>query len=490
MLQNNIARLNTDGTRDPSFSLAANGTIFAIAMQPDGKILVGGFFSIIGGQVRNGIARLDGTTGLVDPFDPNVNSGVLSIVGQADGRILVVGDFTSFSPNGGTAVVRNHIARLNADGTLDMVFDPNANGDVYSIALRSDGILTGGTFFGANSIGGQTRNFIARLDSTTGLADSFDPNSSNLVTPIAVQADGKILTGGAFLNIGGQARHGFARLDAASGVADTFDPNPTNMPGEGTFIGTIAPQSDGKIWAAGQFANIGGQVRHYIARLDQTTGFADSFDANVGVLFHAGVGSIAVQTDGKILPVGSFTSVGGQSRTGFARLTNDTAALQDLNVTQNSIAWTRGGSSPLLTRVTFEYSTDNVNYSLFGNGVAAGSDWMLSGLNFPVGQNIYVRARGYYPSGVYNGSQSITETVRNSFFFGPTRVVSRNIHGSAGAFDIDLPMTGSPGVECRSGGANGDYQIVFTFLSEVTFDKAVISGGAGTISGTSGSGTG
>jgi hypothetical protein len=68
-------------------------------------------------------------------------------------------------------------------------------------------------------------------------------------------------------------------------------------------------------------------------------------------------------------------------------------------------------------------------------------------------------------------------------------VVSRKSHRSAGAFDIDLPLTGDAGVECRSGGANGDYQLVFTFLSEVTFDNAVISDGAGSVSGTTGSGT-
>ena len=68
-------------------------------------------------------------------------------------------------------------------------------------------------------------------------------------------------------------------------------------------------------------------------------------------------------------------------------------------------------------------------------------------------------------------------------------MVSRKIHGSAGAFDIDLPVTGNPAVECRSGGVSGDYQIVFTFASAVTFDNATIDGGAGSISSVDGSGT-
>ena len=70
-----------------------------------------------------------------------------------------------------------------------------------------------------------------------------------------------------------------------------------------------------------------------------------------------------MQADGKILAGGFFTSIGGQTRSLFARLSNDTAALQNLAVTQTTITWTRGGSSPQFTRVTFEYSNDNVNYT-------------------------------------------------------------------------------------------------------------------------------
>ena len=87
---------------------------------------------------------------------------------------------------------------------------------------RTAKILVGGVF---TSIGGQTRNHIARLDATTGLADSFNPNANGPVYSIAVQADGKILVGGNFTSIGGQTRNRIARLDAATGLADSFNPN-------------------------------------------------------------------------------------------------------------------------------------------------------------------------------------------------------------------------------------------------------------------------
>ena len=147
---------------------------------------------------RFSLPTTDGGSAL-DGFDPNANGPVYVVVVQPDGKILIGGGFTTLSPNGGAPVTRNHIARLNPDGTLDNAFDPNANDFVNAIAVQADGkILAGGAFNGANSIGGQTRNRIARLDPITGLADSWDPNANSDVNSIAVQADGKILAGGDF----------------------------------------------------------------------------------------------------------------------------------------------------------------------------------------------------------------------------------------------------------------------------------------------------
>jgi Domain of unknown function (DUF5122) beta-propeller len=99
----------------------------------------------------------------LDGFDPNANDIVRVVVAQPDGKILLGGDFTTLSPNGGATVTRNHISRLNPDGTLDTAFDPNANvpgTNVFSIAVQADGkILVGGNF---TNIGGQPRNNIAR----------------------------------------------------------------------------------------------------------------------------------------------------------------------------------------------------------------------------------------------------------------------------------------------------------------------------------------
>jgi len=66
---------------------------------------------------------------------------------------------------------------------------------------------------------------------------------------------------------------------------------------------------------------------------------------------------------------------------------------------------------------------------------------------------------------------------------------SRKIHGAAGTFDVPLPLTGSVGVECRSGGATNDYQMIINFASSVTVQSASVTSGTGSVSSFSGSGT-
>src|SRR5205823_8933286 len=101
--------------------------LVSIAVQADGKILTAGFFTSIGGQMRNRIARLDATTGLADSFNPTVSGPILAIAVQTDGKILVGG------------VDRNYIVRLETDGRLDKTLDPSTFGYLASAtAVQAD----------------------------------------------------------------------------------------------------------------------------------------------------------------------------------------------------------------------------------------------------------------------------------------------------------------------------------------------------------------
>src|SRR5205085_428342 len=257
--------------------------------------------------LASGAASVQAQSAL-DGFDPNLNGAIAVIVTQPDGKILIGGPFTTVAANGGASVTRNGIARLNADGTLDTAFDPNAlfgaaGGAVLCIALQADGKILVGGFFSA--IGGQLRNYVARLDRATGLADSFAPNSNNTVFSIAIQPDGKVVAGGFFTFIGGQPRNRIARLDPVTGLADSLDPNAN------AAVRAVALQADGKILAGGEFTgpnSIGGQNRGCIARLDPATGLADSFDPNANNTPNS-IDALAGQADGKILAGGYFTTL-------------------------------------------------------------------------------------------------------------------------------------------------------------------------------------
>ena len=461
--RNNLARLNTDGTLDLGFDPNPNGYVGSIVAQGDGKILVGGSFTNIGGQTRNRIARLEMATGSADSFDPNANSYVNAIAVQPDGKILVGGLFHGASSIGGQA--RNYIARLDPLTGLADLFDPNANNRILSIGLPSDGrVLIGGDF---TTVSGQIRSHIARLDGTTGLADSFDPSAQPnsvgyVVGPLILQANGGILVAGYFDNIGGQVRPAIARLDPTTGLADLFNPAARGP------VFSIAAQADGKVLAGGLFWGsiaIGGQNRSYVARLDGTSGLPDSLRPTPD----NEVESVTLQPDGKIWVGGLFASVGGQPRTYLARLSNDTAALRELAVSQTTVTWTCLGSTPDFSRVTFDLSLDNTNYVRLGDASNSHSQWILSGLDLPTEQNIYVRARGYYRSGLFASSESILESVQIAFLPAQPTATPTPVSVSGTIFycsnpapgvvpNVTLTLTGAPSDSTLSM-SSGNYQL-------------------------------
>ena len=314
MVRNRIARLNSDGTLDANFKPNVNATIDAIVIQSDGKILIAGFFTTVDGMLQKSIARLN-TDGTLDTgFNPTL-AGFPSLdvkaiaIQPADGKILIGGGFTEVD---GTA--RNHIARLNTDGTLDMDFDPNANNTISSIAIQSDDKILLGGFF--TMVGGETRLRIARLNVDGTLDMDFSPDVNNTIQSIVIQpADSKILIGGQFTQVG-VIRNRIARLNTDGTVDMSFDPNANGN------VNTIAIQSDGKILIGGDFSFVGVLPRSRLARLNATGTVDTGFNPGANNTVYA----IAIQLDGmveKILIGGRFKSVGGIARHKLGRLITD-----------------------------------------------------------------------------------------------------------------------------------------------------------------------
>ena len=316
---NYIARLNTDGSLDASFNAAgsgANGIIYTVAIQSDGKIIIGGEFTSFNGSAKNYIARLN-TDGTPDAtFNPGTGAGnrIRATTIQSDGKIIIGGDFTSYNGTG-----RNYIARLNTDGVLDATFNPGtgANNTINTTALQSDGkIITGGTFTAYN---GTARNRIARLNTDGTLDAVFNPGTGagNTIQTTAIQSDGKIIAGGAFTVYNGTPRNYITRINTDGSLDAAFNP----VTGSNNSIRSTTIQSNGKIIIGGTFTAYNGTGRNYIARLN-TDGTLDA-TLNPGTGANGAILTTAIQNDGKIIIGGVFTTYNGTSRSRVARINAD-----------------------------------------------------------------------------------------------------------------------------------------------------------------------
>jgi uncharacterized delta-60 repeat protein len=395
-VRNRLARFHADGSLDSGFNPDANGSVWHFAVQADGKVLVGGSFTSIGGQTRNNIARLNADGSLDSLFNPNCNGMVGCMAIAADGKILIGGDFTTV---GGQT--RHFIARLNIDGSVDPSFNPDANSGVRCMALDSAGkILVGGGF---TTIGGQTRNYLARFNQNGTLDSGFNPGTNSAVVTMAVQSDDKILVGGIFSTIGGQARNRMARLDANGVVDAAYNPNVNDSP----F--SFAVQADGKVIVGGAFSSIGGLTRQYLARLNADGTVDAGFLANADSLVNA----LYLQKDGKVCVGGIFTSIGGSARNRIARLTNNPAVSSIVVTGASQIDWQTGGTTPEMHQVVFE-SWNGSSWSTLGNASRVVGGYRLNGLTLSASGQI--RARGRTTGGYRNGSSNMIE---HTLIYGP-----------------------------------------------------------------------
>jgi uncharacterized delta-60 repeat protein len=315
---NRIARLNADGTLDAGFDpgSGADSLVRAVAVQTDGKVLIGGSFTTFDGVVRARIARLNADGSLDTSFDPGsgADGAVRSVVVQADGKVLIGGEFATVDDT-----ERNGIARLNADGSVDTSFDPGSGASalVYDVAVQSDGkVLVGGGF---TTFDGLPRNCIARLNADGSLDTGFDPGTgaNNWVDTVALQVDGKVLIGGLFAKFDGTGRNRIARLNADGSLDTGFDPGT----GASAVVNAVAVQDDGKVLVGGAFSTLDGVARARIARLNAGGSLDAGFDPGAGA--NDTLWSVVLQADGKVLVGGDFTTVDGTGRNGIARLNGD-----------------------------------------------------------------------------------------------------------------------------------------------------------------------
>jgi uncharacterized delta-60 repeat protein len=316
------------GTIDPDFNVGTGfgpdswtGRCEIIVQQPDGKLLVGGTFTEYNGVQANRLVRInldgsfDNSFQIGDGFT-GVSPYIKTIAIQPDGKILIGGNFLEFN-----GVTRHRIVRLNADGSMDSGFDPKTgfDSDVNTIALQSDGkIIVGGLFskYDWLNSGGVDRQGLARLNSDGTLDLSFVPKNFTTtfgqipIHQLIVQPNGKILVGGRFISYDEKQRINILRLnsdgtlDSSFGNDDETDFKPNAFTG---FYGEVFKMEllpDGKIVIGGNFEYQHESTRSGLARLNPD----GSRDQTLAMTEWLNVEALVVQSDGKIfLSTAGFT---------------------------------------------------------------------------------------------------------------------------------------------------------------------------------------
>ena len=364
-----IKRLNPDGSFDSSFTAISFAPvrfsptfITQVRLQADGKILLSGGnsgFQSFGFLYRH---NSDGTrdTTFESPTLTSVNDSASTVISdfdvQPDGGIVIGGRFDTVN-----SVSRVNFARLLPAGNVDLVFSQTnyfnftegvsriktlSNGKILvSSATRllrfnGDGSLDT-TFNAPNNltqisrwrVDGQGRILINASVSENGATvfrtlrlntDGSVDGTLNItaavvgtVSALAGQSDGKVIFAGDFTQVNNVARNNFARVNADGTLDATFNA------GTGFDVAPlkIVVQSDGKILTVGTFTTFNGTARAQIARLNADGSLDSGFAPTVTSGF--AVNSIALRADGKIFIGGTFNTVNGQTRNGIALLNAD-----------------------------------------------------------------------------------------------------------------------------------------------------------------------
>jgi uncharacterized delta-60 repeat protein len=299
-----VIRLNSDGTDDATFSTnMGTGTegvnqISAAALQSDGKIILTGSFQKWNGPTRNGLIRLNANGTEDTTFATNVGTAFNTvgsgnnpsvIVVQPDDKILIGGYFTTFK-----GISRKFLIRLNSDGTEDTTFYTNLgtafNNTVLSLAVQSDGtILVGGMF---TTFNGATRNCLVRLNSTgtedstfaTNIGTGFngDINSLQVFSSLDPSAT-RIGVYGSFSTFKGATREQVVQLNLDGTENTAFATGMGTAFGSNRSVKTTAQLSD-SVLIGGNFTTFKGASRKSFIKLNRV--YLDPITSSVTYTFN------------------------------------------------------------------------------------------------------------------------------------------------------------------------------------------------------------
>jgi len=323
-----VARLRPDATPDEAFAervsaaLPANSQAAASLVQGDGKILIGGIFGVPGAP-HTYLRRLnaDGSEDLAFASaldaDGTVDRPIYALALQPNGRIVA---------GGGSSVT--HLVGLNPDGSSDAAFKAKLgtgfNGAVQGLAIQANGgIIAVGAF---QAVNGSIGRHLARLEPDgavdPGFAAKHGLGFDTTAVAIAIQPDDRIVVGGFFSTL----NHVPSRCVARFLPDGTIDTSFTAQLGSGCDGGvqSLAVQSGG-IVIGGSFTTMNGVVSRRLARLNSDGSIDAAFSTSIGQGFTVSFGDAAVRAlafdnSGRIIAGGDFDLVNTIPHGRLARL--------------------------------------------------------------------------------------------------------------------------------------------------------------------------
>jgi len=303
-----LLRLLPDGQVDTSYQTnVLTGSVWALALQPGGKLLLGGALSKVGTNRVKRLARLkpDGT--FDENFKPVMSAEVQCIIVDPDAKMLTIGG-RFVTVNG---VTRRSIARMDFAGTLNTTFQPTAiSGEVFGLAPGTNGMVTAVGSLATSGWGG-TR--IARFFADGSLDTSYAPTANNIVVGIVSLADGSAVISSEFTTIDGVARSRIAKLQPNGSLDLGFNASLN------AFTPFLSQSTDGTFVVSGEFSTVNGVKRSKVARLGADGSLIYGYDT----YFNPTGSSVfchALQLDGRVLVGGTFSRVSNIPRQYLARL--------------------------------------------------------------------------------------------------------------------------------------------------------------------------
>lgn len=268
---NRLMRLNSDGSLDNTFNIGtgASNTVWDIKILDADKIIVAGAFKTFNDQPAGNIVRLNQDGSIDESFNTGygANSAIICMAGQPDGKINIGGTFTMFD-----SISYNRIARVNPDGSLDMDFDPGSGFQsdywlspiIYALGLQQSGkIIAAGSFYMFDDI---PISRIVRLNTNGSLDTTFTPGYGAIggsIIKLLIQSDDKIIIGGRFTMFDSIPVGDLARLNPDGSLDTTFH----SGTGFNNSVEAMALQDDGNILVGGWFTGYDGTGRNRIARI-------------------------------------------------------------------------------------------------------------------------------------------------------------------------------------------------------------------------------